>query len=526
MFVQFTSVSTIGQNGGINIAIPGVNNGIALAFEVQNAVFDDPQHFSLSASGIGGYLNLFFSPQGIGGTVDLVDRLFVLIPLGESLGLLTERNLTEGNVSTCGNGSEQVVPRKINFCEDDCGPATLDVLLLRTLEANNWLSATWGWLSEWFLLVEGNNINLAFANSEIPNKRVSVTPINYTPEFQWSANQFIDLKIDSDLNSISNSATVQNLMNTYRADIIVLLTNNNYTGNISTGGSGTIFGKANSLDPFSTNKFCITQVANIDPTRFTFMANNAGNNTRIPNYSNPDVFFGGVATDNVGTRNNAQQIRGAFCESANNNPDPQFSVIFSKSSVGPICIGEVHTFSSTIIQGDCIEPFGLIPSVNCGVWPYQYEWRLSTNPNFTNSQIIGTSANVTLTITSCPFYLRLTVTSSNGLTTTATRMYNCSSYAACNRNNPNLLDENKAKTSNFQAIPNPATNEITIVGTDVEHIIDIQCFNLQGSKISTSFFRENGIGRIMITGLTLSPGLYLFRISGKESNEVIKVMIQ
>ena len=58
-------------------------------------------------------------------------------------------------------------------------------------------------------------------------------------------------------------------MTLYRADIVVLLTNNNYTGNVSTGGSGTIFGVANSLDPFSTNKFCITQVTTIDPSRYT-----------------------------------------------------------------------------------------------------------------------------------------------------------------------------------------------------------------------------------------------------------------
>ncbi|HAD11601.1 MAG TPA: hypothetical protein DCF33_04090 [Saprospirales bacterium] len=562
MFVQFSSLSTIGQNGGIDITIPGVNNGSPLTFEVQNAVFDDPQHFSILASGNGGYVTLYFTPEGIGGTIDLVNRLFVLTPFGEDMGLLTERNLMDGNSANCGNEAEQVVPRDVDFCEGDCGPATLDVLLLRTPEANNWLSTTWGIFTDWFLFVEGNNINLAFFNSDIPNKRVRITAINYTPEFAWSTNQFIDFKIEEDLNSITNSVTAQNLMATYGADVVVLLTNNNYTGPVfGLQGTFSIFGISNSLDPFSTNKFCITQVANIDPARFTLahevghqfgcrhsseadgttcpfgknmsngrntiMANNAGSNTRIPNFSNPDVLFGGIATGNVGTRNNAQQIRGAFCESANNNPDPQFSVFIEKTSIGPICLGETHTFSSTIIQGSCIEPFGLIPSVNCGVGPYQYEWRFSTNPNFTNSQIIGTSSNVTLTITTCTFYLRVTVTSSNGLTTTSTRMYKCGlPNTVCDRSEPNSWDGNKQLLTHFQAIPNPATSGINIVGPDVDHIEEIKCFNLLGSEISTSFFREEESGRIKIEGLNLSPGLYLFWVSGEGLNEVIKVVIQ
>jgi len=558
-FVQFASVSSIGQNGSISIAIPGVNNGTPLTFDVQNAVFDDTEHFSIMASGSGGYLNLYFAPEGIGGTIDLVNRLFALTPFGSGKGLLMEREITNGNVSTCGNEGQQATPREIDFCVDDCGSATLDVLLLRTPEANNWLQTTWGWLSEWFLFVEGHNINLAFANSDIPNKRVRVTPINFTPSFQWSTNSAVDLRIIEDLNSISNSASAQSLMSLYSADIVVLLTNNNYTGGLSTGGSGTIFGRANSLDPFSTNKFCITQVANIDPSRYTLahevahqfgclhsnplttrcahgrnmpngrntiMANFAADFSRIPHYSNPDINFGGEATGVVDTRNNAQQIRGAFCESANNNPDPQFSVFFSKSSVGPICLGEVHTFTSTIIQGDCIEPFGIIPSVNCGVWPYQYEWRLSNNPNFINSQIIGTAANVTFTIQTCPFYLRLTVTSSNGLTTTSTRFYNCAPGVVCDRDGNNLSDEKSLHTSKLQAIPNPASDEVNIIGDGIDLVTDVQCFNLQGTEIPISFFKAPESGIISINRLTLSPGLYLFRVSGNNLNNVIKVVIQ
>lgn len=85
------------------------------------------------------------------------------------------------------------------------------------------------------------------------------------------------------------------------------------------------------------------------------------------------------------TRNNAQQIRGAFCESANNQPDPYFSVFFVRSAI--ICAGETITFTSTIVPGSCPDPFGTFPSATCAVDPYQHEWRLSTDPTFASSQI-------------------------------------------------------------------------------------------------------------------------------------------
>lgn len=58
------------------------------------------------------------------------------------------------------------------------------------------------------------------------------------------------------------------------------------------------------------------------------MANDAPDNTRIQHFSNPDVLFAGQATGIDGTRNNAAQIRGAFCEVANNNTPVIFSAHF------------------------------------------------------------------------------------------------------------------------------------------------------------------------------------------------------
>ncbi|MBP7699348.1 MAG: zinc-dependent metalloprotease [Saprospiraceae bacterium] len=561
-FVKYASLNSIQENGKIKVAIPEINNGIPLIFEVQNAIFQDPQHYSILSSNSSGYLNLYFTPEGIGGTIDLINRLFLLTPLGSGKALLTEKDLAQRSETICGNDIRELPQIVSDFCEnEDCGATTLDVLLLITPEANAWLEANWSTYSAWFLFVESHNINLAFTKSDIPEKVVRVAPgVSIDPvaagEFTWSTDQYVDDRIEADLSSIIQSDTVQYLKSLYKADIVVVLTNNNYTGLSSIGGSSTIFGLASSLDPFSTDKFCIVQVANIDPSRYTMaheiahqfgclhsipltpgcphgknmanekntiMANSAPDYSRIPHFSNPDISFGGETTGDVDTRNNAQQIRTAFCESANINPDPQFAVNFSKSPIGPICcVGEAYTFKSIVIQGDCLDPFGMFSNSTCGAYPYQYEWRLSSSADFQNSQIIGTTVNITFTVQSCPFYLRLTVTSSNGLVATSTKLFTCASAAVCQRSS---IEES---VFNFLATPNPATDEINIIGHNIGDVIDIQCFNLQGVHIPILFYKSPETGIITIRELgAVVPGLYLFKIiKHNQVNEVIKVVIQ
>jgi len=86
-----------------------------------------------------------------------------------------------------------------DFCHGDCGAAVLDILILRTAEANQFLMNTWGVLGEWFLFVETNNINVALRNSQIPNKQVRIQFATFTPDFGWSqlSNPFD--RIDADL---------------------------------------------------------------------------------------------------------------------------------------------------------------------------------------------------------------------------------------------------------------------------------------------------------------------------------------
>jgi hypothetical protein len=545
-FIAWQQTGSIGQNGVLNLALPEVKNGQILTFQIYNAVYQDPTHYSIYASGSEGYLSLFITPQGKGGTIDLITRTFTILPVEVTKSVIFENEQIKDEPN-CGINSTSEPRGEADYCEGDCGAAIVDVLLLRTPQANTWLTTNWGWLSEWFLFVESHNINAAFANSDIPNKRVRFHSVNYTPNFAWSTLTNPLLQIEADVNAVSNSTTAQNLANQYHADIVVLLTNNNYGPFVGIVNN-------NALDPMANNMFAITQVANIDPSRYTLahelahhfgcrhsnpllggcphgrnmdngrntiMANNAPNNTRIPYFSNPDVAFAGEPTGEEGMRDNAQQIRAAFCEVANNNPDPIFSVSFVKA-IGPVCPGEILSFNSTVIPGDCPDPFGIVAAPNCGTPPYQYEWRVSTTPAFLSSQVVGIQPNLNLNVLQSfcsPFYVRLTVTSSNGLVATTTNSYTCSPGVACNRSATTI------EYDAYKIAPNPAYNKILLSGP-IDEITNIECISIQGNILPISYRKEDrGMAPIEVDLGNLPKGLYFLKVTGKNAPSTIKVIL-
>jgi len=336
-----------------------------------------------------------------------------------------------------------------------------------------------------------------------------------------------------------------------------LLTNHNYA--TTSGAFGAI--PADQGDPTTINKVVIVDAPFIGTIRYTFahevahhfgcwhstptipgcpngrsmangrntiMANGtpavpfAPNNTRIQHFSNPDILFAGEATGEVDVRDNAAQIRGAFCEVANNAPD-QFSIYFSKG-IGPVCPGETYTFSSSINPGICEDPFTLSYGP-CATAPYQYEWRISNNPNFVNSQVIGNSQNLASTIYYCPFYLRLTVTSANGLTTTSTRLYNCAPGVVCDRGGTGMLEEEKDGVANVRCSPNPANDQIKVIGYGVGEINAIAATDVTGKTRQLHQINSPNKGEVICDVSKLQPGLWFLHVQGTEKDLTIKFSI-
>ena len=77
------------------------------------------------------------------------------------------------------------------------------------------------------------------------------------------------------------------------------------------------------------------------------------NNTRIPNYSNPDITFGANPTGVAGVSECAEVIDASFCAAANTRPDPYFIVgISGADQMCPPGSGTYNNvYSANIIAG-------------------------------------------------------------------------------------------------------------------------------------------------------------------------------
>lgn len=202
----------------ISISLPDENNGQPIAFDVLDVFFASVTQYAIFGKSSAGNIAIYITPEGTGGTIDLVGSSYNLYPLGSNKGLLIKNSSVEALTSVCGtqdNNPEETSDEL--FCGEECGKAVLDILAMVTPNAQVWLNDNFGSLAPWFLFVETHNINGAFIFSGIPDKRVHVRTINYTPNFALTTDILTDL-----LNFRSNS-DAQYYAQQYGADIRVLL---------------------------------------------------------------------------------------------------------------------------------------------------------------------------------------------------------------------------------------------------------------------------------------------------------------
>lgn len=540
LYVNWDAQGLVGNNGNIYIALPNENNGQPITFELIDAHYATTTEYALFGRSSLGNIALYVTPQGTGGTIDLTTTSYRLYPLGGIKGLLIKGSSTEAESGICGVDSAS--PEGGGYCEDDCGSALLDVLAMVTPAAQTWVNDNFGIFGQWFLFAETNNINGAFFVSGVPNKRVRVRVINYTPNLPLTTNFALDLV------NFRNNAEAQQLGQQNGADIRVLITNQDYTA--FGGPFGAI--PTDQLDPTTTNKVAIVEVPFIGSIRYTFaheiahhfgcrhsvplgtgcphgknmsngrntiMANFAQNNTRIQHFSNPDIFFAGEATGNVGTRNNAAQIRGAFCEVVNNNAPTIFSANFGYDPV--VCEGYPFYASASAEEGWGLTFLGW---EQWCVGPYSYQWSWSGNPNFSNPHNIGTnSSQLELPAPpQCPnFYLRVTITSSAGCSASYTRFIKCQPEP-CERDSKGQAGE---IASANQITPNPANDQIRVLLDGIGYIKSISAVNSAGTAQQITRFSRSSQGEVTCNVSDLHPGLWFLQVQGSEKSRTLKFAI-
>jgi hypothetical protein len=517
VFVQVGNLATIQQNGIIHFTIPEFETA-PLAFKEFDVKYKSPNDYTwLGQMDLTqGEMTFYAKPEGYGGTIDLGTRYYSINPLGGNLALIMKHNITAYPPGGCVSNSNMETS-STNFCKsEDCGNSVVDILVVVTPAANAQMTAQWGTLAGFYLWEGTNSMNEALAFSGIPNKSIRVQFMNAVPGFALTNNPFTDIA------TLTADPIFLGFFDAFRADIIVLITNQNYLDPTS---GNRIFGIANSTDPTSENKFCIVESGFLLDPRYSFAHEVAhqfgchhietddshgdpcahghfltlpGNitratilgpspainfgavNARIQHYSNPDIFFAGISTGISDQRDNAREIRSAMCEAANNEPPAGINISINGAtsfcSINGNLINPVYTV-------DITPPVAGLP----GQPPYNIQWYWSQD-GFPGTYI-GTGNSITANLFACPsFYLFAVVTSGDGQTYTEKKKIYTALCSACPQNKMTdsqqiLPKQTTDDSENVKIFPNPTDGIFMIDFIDNFIPLKIELFDLNGSKV-------------------------------------------
>jgi hypothetical protein len=181
------------------------------------------------------------------------------------------------------------------------------------------------------------------------------------------------------------------------------------------------------------------------------------------------------------------------------------------------------------------EPFSAIANANNGwvfglpdppyeTWcasPVSYQWSWSLDPKFSKSYIIGTNSPL-LTLPypiACPqFYLRVTISNTQGFTTSSTQLVKCL-VGACPRN-VNTVPEFTANV-----LPNPATGFDRVLYSGIGSLQDVSIVSLAGTTQQLLTYVSSSEGELSCNIENFPSGLYYLRLNGSKSSQVIKLSI-
>jgi len=532
-YVEFLPDSLLGAaNHSFNIIINGLGISIFESLTLENVNVIDNNNYTYFYKNSNMQINIQSTPLGKSGRIDIGSRKFSFFPLGLNIAILLENLQIENTNGTCQTEGLSLADPVEGYCGTDCGSGILDILILITPEAYTYLITNYGAFYGHFLFTEFQTINEAFINSDIKGKTVRFSAVNFTPDFSWATDINISLRHRKDRESLEASTLASNLRTDYGADIVLLLTNNNYDP---------ISGSVNSLIPTDINKVAIVEVQYIGYSnnsftlaheighhfgcthqmpitpdcpdayqmpigKWTLMSTLVNDQFILQNYSNPDVLFSGQPTGITNERNNASQIKGAFCTVADINSIKIFTTDINPSS--QLCQNQPQTFVSTTFVGQCKDQNGSI--YPCGIPPYTYEWHLSYEPTFTGTQLVGLSKDLTFPSLPCGgcsgFYLKCRVHSADDLYATSIKYYVCpfvpcvSQLTNTNKDKNIIIDENKIIANN--------QSYVNIINND-KQINNISIFNISGSGVKCEISEYED--RLELNIMDLFPGIYLIK---------------
>lgn len=477
-FVSVNEISGIESGGSILVNLPNLSN---LTMNTNSVVHDDEGGYHWSGNFQNGEGNALFYYDGnrTFGYINHNDDTYSIKEIGGH-SVLIKHDDSSMSIHECATpeGGEPLLK----------GPPTpkvsciITVLVLYTNAANSAGNPQ----SDAALFIANTNQALENSAADHRVKLVGVRPFTAFIETPSHAD---------DLDFLRTSPYANDLRDQYNADLVVALTDGNYTGNFG----GFIYGRAYVNEAGDSDYgFCISEIdapsgrhtfahelmhdlgARHDTdstpgfahahsfttgtgqnmqTRRTILAAASLNESRELNFSNPAVSFIGVPTGIVNTNDNVRQINALGC-------------IVSQYKIGRVssCID----FNALILgptdgSGDemltwCANSSGCEGNVSYQ-WEYSYNgfsWSDIPNSNNMCQPFVMPTDN--------DLHLRVTVTCiSNGCRTTDTHLVINDGDGGENPfgggNNQKVIDKNNNTNGAFKVFPNPTSGEINIVFT-------------------------------------------------------------
>lgn len=488
---------------------------------------------------------IFSSYEGRkGGLIQGLESTYEIYDLEEEGQLLVKSNNADTERGFCGIKDAKVNPPLLpqepvhsdrksaaNARVDPC-TSNIRVLFLYTsgISQSTAFSFATNTISALNTTISQSGVNNSLAYAQV----AGYTSINY--------NKSPNLSIGEEALKLSTDNTAQNLRTQYKADLVMLITNDTWGTSIggvpnpadvphpnsgraygivslAAGGTATVgahelshFYGCNHQDVAYGLYYSKALVWGSNPTHATLVASGNSPGTRLLEYSNPTTTGSGYLPEH----NNTQVMSSNAGGVKNFQPEPNDLSAYIDGPNSGIAY-HMYTFESV---------------VSCGSAPYSYQWQVSTD-GFNYGSVIGTGEyfNTHLYHNGNHWhYIKLTVTSADNQTKQATRQ------VWVDDNNPYRtgVEETMVSANSEEPFgdgilfPNPVTStaKVNLDLTETGWVI-VDIYSVNGTKLVSHINQVMEKGNyqlsVPVDKYNLPDGIYLIRIVAPGSIKAHKI---